>query len=122
MGRGFYIKVWGWWVGVGHSWFVLLGLWSWCYVGPSWGDGGPSWGDVRPSWDYVFALDSWWVVVSTSRCGVGGLGLVTRGLCFWVCGVGAMLAHLGAMGAHLGAMCAHLGTTLAYLEANVGPA
>ena len=26
VGRGLCMRVWGWWVGVGQSWFVLLGL------------------------------------------------------------------------------------------------
>ena len=43
VGRGFCGWVWGWWVGVGRACFVLEGrcfkVWSWCYVGPSWGYG-----------------------------------------------------------------------------------
>ena len=50
--------VWGWWVGVGWSWFVLHGL------------GLVGWG--------------WSVVVYAFGFGVGGLGLVGRGVCWQV--------------------------------------
>ena len=50
--------LWGWWVGVGRSWFVRQGLWL--------GGGG------------------WSVVVCAFGFGVGGLGLVGRSLGGWV--------------------------------------
>ena len=92
--------LWGWWVGVGRSWFVreCLGLvsaglcfWVWevgglgvahlgamlahlgGYVGPSWGDVGPPWG-----------LCCTGLRLGGPIFGVGGVGLVSDGLCFWV--------------------------------------
>ena len=50
--------LWGWWVGVGRSWFVRQGL--------ELGGGG------------------WSVVVCAFGFGVGGLGLVGRSLGWWV--------------------------------------
>ena len=66
------MKLWGWWVGVGQWWFVLLGL-GWVGRGSSVEVcvGGFGVGGLR-----------WSVVGWAFRCGVGGLGLVGRGLCF----------------------------------------
>ena len=74
------------------------------------------------------------------RFGVGGLGLVSGGLCFWVwdwwvgvgrswfvreglglVGWGARLHRLEVMWAHLGALLAHLGAMLVPLGGYVGP-
>ena len=73
--------VWGWWVGVGWSGFVLQGL------------GLVGWG--------------WSVVISAVRFGRGGLGSVGGGLCA-VAYLGAMLSDLGATLAHVGATLALL--------------
>ena len=103
--------VWGWWVGVGWSWVVLEGLglvgwgwsglclwvWSWWVgVGRSrWVLAGIEWvGWGRSVVDGAVGLVGWgWLVVGCAgRFGVGGLGLVSGGLCFsvwgWWVGVG----------------------------------
>ena len=65
VGRGLCVRVWGWWVGVGQWWFVLLGLGGW------WVGGGPAWGYVGPAWGLCWCVEvgQWWVVLL-------GLGLV----------------------------------------------
>ena len=145
VGHSWCLRVWGWWVGVGRSWFVLagLGLVGW-------------WGGVRckgaPASSYV-GLACWRLVGCrwsamvgpflapgyALRCGVGALlphlgatwahveAMLAHLAAMWAhfgamwAHLGAMLAHLGAMLAHLGAMLAHLGAMLAHLEAYVGP-
>ena len=92
VGRGLCLQVWHGWVGVGQWWFVLWG--GWVGVGRSWfvreGLGLVGWGmlaDLEATLAHVGAMLAplgamgWWsVVVCAFGFGVGGLGLVGRGL------------------------------------------
>ena len=71
---GLCFSVWGWWVGVGRSWFVLAGM---AWVG---------WGRSVLVWALGLVGWGWSVVVCAQGFGVGGLRLVSGGLCFWVWG------------------------------------
>ena len=87
-GRGLCMRVWGWWVGVGQWWFVLLGSglvgWGWSVVVCAW-----------RVWGWWVEIGQWWVVhlglglvgwgwlvawFVLRRFEAGGLGLVSGGV------------------------------------------
>jgi len=81
VGRGWCVRVWGWWVGVRRSWFVHAGM---ALVG---------WGRSVVVCALRLVGWGWSVVVCAFGFGVGGLGLVCkrlglvgRGVCVRVLG------------------------------------
>ena len=79
-----------WAFGCGVCAFELVGR-CWSYVGPSWGYVGPSRG--RGAFGFgVWVCSGVRLVVCTLGFGVGGLGLVGRGLC---CRVWGMCCRVG---------------------------
>ena len=82
VGRGLCLRVWGWWVGVGQWWFVLLGL------------GLVGWGSVGRRSRLVGRWRRWrvWGVGFESSDGACGFGVRELGLAMLAqrCGEGSV--------------------------------